>query len=36
MPLALHYLGLAVGLSLASILFSIAYKIWRYKPEKRE
>lgn len=30
--MALNYLGLAVGLSLAAILFSCAYHIWKMKP----
>jgi hypothetical protein len=33
--LALNYLGLAVGLSVAAMLLSLAYQVWKYKPRKR-
>jgi hypothetical protein len=33
--MVLNYIGLAVGLSIASILLSVAYRVWRYRPERK-
>jgi hypothetical protein len=29
--MALSYLGLSIGLSISAILFTLAFKIWRYR-----
>jgi hypothetical protein len=29
--MALSYLGLSIGLSISAVLFTFAFKIWRYR-----
>jgi hypothetical protein len=36
MPLVLHYIGLALGLSLAMYPLSLAIKLWRMPPKQIE